>query len=139
MVFTNEQLGYAVKLFDNADSGYLAFLTYAQHNQSNPHLPRFRGKVRKINDSFSVCRMEILNVPSDMSQLDLAYKAYAIACGLPRDEVTPEQANSKEYKNLHNTFLELDRFRKQKGVNWDLHDGNMMLRADTVVITDPFY
>ena len=44
-------------------------------------------------------------------------------------------------ERLTSTLEELVQFHKDWGdsISWDLHSGNLMLRGDTPVITDPFY
>ena len=59
-VYTHPKFNYALKIFDN-DDGYTKFIKYCKQNQSNPHLPKFRGNLMRYkNSSWYAIRMELL-------------------------------------------------------------------------------
>lgn len=58
LVFTRPDLPYAIKIFKN-DPAYLKFVELCLQRQSDPHLPKFRGKIMRLDDHFAV-RMEKL-------------------------------------------------------------------------------
>lgn len=136
-VFTSEQLGYAVKLFLTEDRGYRTFLDYVFAHGSNPHLPRFRGRIKQINDGCSACRMELLQPVDDHSmeyfetvdEWAVRYLSGSTdVLGRVSDTDTP----------LFDTLVDLHHLIRTKRLEYDMHENNIMLRGSTVVITDPF-
>ena len=60
-ILTNPQKNYIIKIFFK-DSCYIKFVKYCLQNQSNPHLPKFRGNLIQFpeNDKIFAVRMEKL-------------------------------------------------------------------------------
>jgi hypothetical protein len=45
----------------------------------------------------------------------------------------------EKYKLLYNTMVDLRKLGEKKGLYWDLHTENCMMRGNTVVIVDPWF
>lgn len=142
-VFTHPDLDYVIKVFKH-DDGYLRFVRYAQNNPS-PYLPKFRGKIMRIDDGLFAVRMEKLEeCPATMTwALDLISNFADGHDSLP-DFI--KKAKSSEYWLRCKAVIEanpgimelVDELRKFRVRYMDLHAGNFMMRGKTLVITDPY-
>lgn len=113
-VFGNPNYPYIIKVFMK-DTAYLKWLDFAKQNQSNPFVPKIRGKVVKISPNFMAVRLEKLT-PS------------------LKDEWMDWDSNESN----PNVSTILDFFDRNASL-MDLHGGNFMMRGNQIVIIDPFY
>lgn len=145
IVYEHPNFSYVFKIFYN-DPAYFTYFNWAKQHQSNKHVPKIKGKYIKINSKTYAVRMEKLKpFPSDDSVLekyidpDLQSKnkikidyyrnidKLVLFTNLPYlKEYFPELYEVIGY--IKNNFSLLSQ---------DLHSGNIMLRNDTIVITDP--
>lgn len=145
MVFEHPKFPYVFKIFYN-DPDYFQYFNWARQHQSNPHVPKIKGKYIKINEKTYAVRMEKLD---HLPSFDTAIEKY----------IDPElQSKTKldisYYRNVDKLSLYTNlSFLKQNFpdlyevlnyvksnfqlISQDLHGGNIMLRDDTIVITDP--
>lgn len=126
---------YVIKIF-HEDIDYLRYLKYVMTHQSNPHVPRIRGKLMKIDSDTYVIRMEELEPidPRDAVQKN-------ILNGLLR-MTTWKRAKTNMYikaqaPKLYKLLIDLaTMFGDESGT--DLISENIMQRKDgTIVLTDP--
>jgi len=124
-VFAHPKYPYALKIFMK-DSAYLRWIEFAQSNQSNPYVPKLRGKVVKITSNVFAIRIEKLKRVSGS-----AYSKF--------DEEYRKCISDKNYtsddENLNDVFAE---FKKNKKL-LDLHGENVMSRGSQLVVLDPYY
>ena len=116
------------------DAGYHAFAEYAMVNPS-PHLP----KIYHI-DTWAGHHVYVIEKLEEPTQFDRQ-----LMLQLSRTEHDPSRPMSKFLKPdvVGPEFpLLVQRLRDQCSgswsMRWDLHDENMMMRGDTIVITDPW-
>jgi len=157
-VYTHPKFNYALKIFDN-DDGYTKFIKYCKQNQSNPHLPKFRGNLMRYkNSSWYAIRMELLQPFTKEEFLQEIYLIKAlkeifdfnnfINSNLSAMKLYDilDQSDSKSYqewkdknKLLFQTLKDLDNLdSNSESFNIDLHERNFMRRGKTIVIIDPF-
>lgn len=133
-VYQHPNYPYVAKVFVN-DNSYLKYFNYIKQNQSNPHVPKVRGKAVRIGNNAYVVRMEPLERVSSTDpvlrkyidpKLPLSVHSLIVDSNFPfLEEHHPELAN-----------LLGDVLRMTEGVP-DIHNENVMKRGDTLVITDP--
>lgn len=124
-VFGNPSYPYVLKIFMK-DSAYLKWIEFCKKNQSNPYIPKIRGKVVKITPMFYAIRLEKLTPYSHGggTQFNKDYSAWKA---------------DKLYKSSDKNIQDiLDYFSIHKDL-LDLHGENMMMRKNQLVIIDPFY
>lgn len=141
-VFDHPSFGgrYVLKVF--ADPFYEDFLGWCAANP-NPHLPKVVGKVMKLGEVGRMVRLEKLK-PMTMRRWDWT-KIERFNDMLKRpDAYTDAQKHAlaagavkKGLTGLFQTFEDVIA-AAPAGAVMDVHDGNFMLRGDTVVITDPY-
>ena len=134
-----------LKLFDSEDEAYQKFVYMAMSNP-NPHFPKFKGKMMKITDEYYAIRMEKLTpLPDTPDTASYAKKISAYVkliqnkSGRIRsdadelisdiDEIEKEQPGIKYACNMIG-----NRFKEEI---IDIHNDNIMLRGNILVITDP--
>lgn len=134
------RLPYVVKVFKSMDTGYQTFVHLAMAHQSNPHFPRFRGRLVKIGNFSMGIRMERL-LPMAMSRFEEIEMLFnQLAANREPDRAPGSLADEvlTKWPKLEEAF-KLLRMARPAGVKFDLHSGNVMERSDgTPVITDPF-
>lgn len=137
--YVYEKRGYPwiFKIFTQ-DPAYLDFLKYALANQSNPNLPKIKGKILRINNDTYAVRMEKLT--SFRQGKHQSKDLIDLADILDRMQWGSESGTDKEW--LTATFPGIAHiFKDLHGSRWpfDLHDGNMMMRGNVPVVIDPIY
>lgn len=155
-VFAKPGGKYVYKLFTVKDTGYLEYLKYAMANQYNPHVPRIFGKPIKIEmpgnrdhthgQQFLIVKLERLkeyyngNPTPDinviMDVMDWLHDSKTKKT-MSRKQHDLAQSVKKNYPDLFKILEWLYELQRATGKNPDLHTGNVMLRGNTVVITDP--
>lgn len=146
IVFIRDDFPYVIKVFNN-DPAYFKYLNWVLQHQSNPFVPKIRGKFIKINQYTYAVRMEKLSHLSDTNireldkyvdpelnkktKIDISkwrnVSKLALSANLPYiKEIEPQLYEVLEYVVKNFTLKSLD-----------LHGDNIMLRGDVIVITDP--
>lgn len=147
-VFNKADSPYAIKLFDNADEAYVDFVKLTMRN-SNPHFPKFKGKLWKITENYYAIRMEKLQVhPTDRN----LYSSILPSGNYNKSEIVSALETMLYGGRFYSDFFEVARNlqkmqpKLEDAVNlikqlnqhvWDLHSGNIMFRGNDLVIIDP--
>lgn len=132
-VFVNKKYKYAVKVFMR-DTAYLKFLNFCFSNKNNKYLPKFKGKVVKINNLFMAVRMEKLVDDSNSQTSDLLNM-----CRDPEDFLDGYSNYRSISKDDKDAIAICEYFSKNRKL-LDIHGGNLMNRPNgDPVIIDPFY
>lgn len=135
-VFANPKYPYAIKLFMK-DTAYLKYLHWVMKNQRNKFVPKVRGKVIKINDTFMAVRIEKLEDFYQNSTRDLM-RAFEEMCLDPEDFIEG-YSQFKEIPNDDKDAIDLCKFLISNRNLLDIHSGNIMSRKKQPVLVDPFY
>ena len=142
-VFKRPNDNYVIKIFGE-DYGYLAYLKYVLRNQSNPHVPKIRGKlIHPFKEkSLYVVRIEVLNdaETSEQRQLLRILKTWSFGnmhMGILEDKL------GDSWPDLIDTMYDIRNISKtnKPKVHIDIGDGNVMFRgaSPVPVITDPLW
>ena len=141
------------KVYSN-DPAYDDFINYARKNQDNPHVPKIYGKVKIPADKEGRMHLHVVKMER-LQSLDRSNNPVSkhlfhnvdgrhIAGGFMLQvqhnlNNTPEGAALKEkFPLVHKVLHDLSSDPKHEGHDMDLHQNNIMQRADgTPVITDP--
>jgi hypothetical protein len=133
-VFRHPGYHYMVKVFVR-DPEYLRYFNLVKSMQGNPHVPRVRGKFMKVGTEGYVVRLEPLT--SLDSAQDPIFKKYVHPSLPPTMDSLLDERNidylEKKFPALMELFYEI--FGLSTTLDW--HDGNLMKRGNTLVITDP--
>ncbi len=146
-VFDHPKLNYVLKVFKKNDLGYITFVKYALQNPS-PYLPKFRGKLVNINDSFSAIRMEKLSEFDDSTfygdvptndifsylQNELGNGEYFT--GVRARIIDSIEENQPGLVSILDELATIGFAIKAGG---DLGKNNLMWRGDQLVIIDPLW
>ena len=136
-----------LKLFQSWDNSYKLFVNFTlQH--PNIHYPKFKGKMMKITDNYYAARMERLTPLSQehakMVKTMKDYITQRIASGFR--EINPDEATwwqrdmemvEAKQPGITEVCEELAKFIDESDSGLDLQPANVMLRGNTLVITDP--
>ena len=98
--------------------------------------------MKKITDDWSACRIEKLTKFRYDTPAEPLYTGFhRLAHGYGTTEKGIQEIKDKYLlpQSLVDLAPLLQACRKAAGVEWDLHSGNVMMRGDTLVVTDPFY
>lgn len=125
---------YVIKIFHN-DPGYTAYIKYAKAHQDNPHVPRIRGKLMKINSDTFAVRLEELQPVAGINP-DGRYLVDLIIGTSMWGDLAEDGYIQTEEPLLHKLFVDLSAlYGYDNGT--DLLEANIMRRNQTIVITDP--
>ena len=129
-----EKPGYpwVFKVFNN-DPAYLAWINYVANNQSNEHVPKIKGKPFRINDGVFAVRMEKLSPFRDSPIADAVL--YGQTNEYNKENLT--RLGHTDVIPVLNAIQHLAYGDLTKDWRVDLHIGNVMMRGDIPVITDP--
>lgn len=123
-VYGNSKYQYVLKIFMK-DSAYLKWISFSLKNQDNPYVPKIRGKVVKITPLFYAIRLEKLTPTVELTKsFDREYSKWSCDNSYQTEDI-----------NLNKILKYFENHRKLL----DIHSGNVMMRNDQPVITDPFY
>jgi len=152
-----EKPGYpwVFKLFKD-DDPYIWYYKYCRANQNNPHVPKIKGNLIKVSDDTFCVRMEKLTPYPETPEYKKLYDHIRYTLFKMMDDAYTGIRNPHGWQPSQKELVmrqEAQDFIKQKypqlykvldalanhGTDWelDLHAQNLMLRGDTVVITDP--
>lgn len=141
-VFRKPGSPHVVKLFSALDTSYLAFIALAQTHPS-PHFPKFIGKVVRVTDDYYAVRTEPLTPYRGDSTLIDRYIRYRDAKWEDPQGLTAMQFDDAvEFMEEHPTLrvacdLLKDHLLTNPEFRTDLHNGNIMMRGSTMVLSDP--
>lgn len=136
-VYARPEDNFVLKIF-TPDMGYKKYLDYMQNNRMNPYVPKLRGKPVKLPNNFTMVRLEKLTPISQDLFSEIGYLA-----SNPDNTSPPFRRDRKKFEDKYPQFLnfidELKLMSKRgSGISLDLHPGNIMMRNNLPVITDPF-
>lgn len=154
-----EDTAYVYKVWTH-DDGWWEYLEYIGDHPNNEHLLRTKGRIKKIKFTFK--RPEDFDTDlhviklEKLAELETNDEAYGQVRGLMlylrkydvhklnKEDIPEIQAwiQEKEFvKPPPASFIEtvLDVLQSSAISSNDFHTGNVMLRGNTLVITDPYY
>jgi hypothetical protein len=130
-VFQNPQYPFVLKVY-RTDRGYDEWLYFMRTHQNNPHVPKMRGAILRINDIFSAVRLEQLE-PCDATLANQFLKPIERGASGPYrdtlDLIASDPAAGEIAKYM----------RDWEGVSDLSHHNVMMRRNGELVIIDPIY
>ena len=136
-----------LKLFQSWDKSYKLFVNFTlQH--PNIHYPKFKGKMMKITDNYYAIRMEKLTpLSQEHAKMVRTMKDYITQRIATRfREINPDEATwwqrdmeilETKQPGITEVCEELAKFVDESQSGLDLQAANVMLRGNTLVITDP--
>ncbi len=145
-VFQKPGYPYVLKLFGD-DNAYLAWLDFCRKHQGNPYVPKVKGKPIHIKDGFYGIRLEQLSkgknrwgIAAALTTLVQHYTSLFVRnLTLPVGtdlsyikEFFPNYSTDQNLKELIQGVHEL----KQRGIELDIHDDNVMFRGKQIVLID---
>ena len=112
-------------------SNYIKWLNYLKKTKvhTSRHVPKVYGIYIDKNKWTCVVKMEILRPMKD--------KEYEICDGLYHKVNTLADSKAKRHVGLNRVLRNIGLFVREYGANLDIHGGNIMMRNDKYVITDP--
>lgn len=134
-VYARPEDNFVVKVFQ-PDKGYQRYLNYMQSNKMNPYVPKLRGKPIKLPNNFTLVRLEKLTPITTALHDEIMYL-------LKPKEDAMYKAIRKSFEEKYPQFLNFlheiqDISKRGSGLALDIHSGNIMMRNNLPVITDPF-
>ena len=134
-VFKKAGYPWLFKIF-HRDPAYLEFLKWAILHQDNPHVPKIKGKLIKINEDTYAVRMEPLRKLILGNNLRLTKMYYTLEKYIGSHD--PLSSNDKIWlKQNFPKMIELIEALQKSKYHIDIHSGNMMMRGGIPVIIDP--
>lgn len=135
-VYSRPEDNYVVKIFQ-PDKGYKKYLDFMQTNWQNPYVPKLRGKPVKLPNGFTLVRIEKLKEIDMNLFTEINYLQY------PKEGdhvyIAIRKKFEEKYPQLLNFLAELKLMSSRgSGIHLDLHPGNIMMRDNLPVVTDPF-
>ena len=136
-VMEHPKLRYVIKVFDYKDQGYPAFLKFIDNYPESKYLPKFIGKPMKVLDTVYAIRMEKLSkdIPKWFQDIFSTLRGVMLS---PRHEQGILNAEHDHPPELVELVKALSLYGEQHRLADDLRWGNIMMRGDVPVITDPF-
>lgn len=135
-VYSKAGYPWIFKIF-NTDPAYLYYLKWAVLHQNNPHVPKIKGKLLKINDDTYAVRIEKLKLfvrkNEKLAQFQQRLDKYI---GTRRKLTTVDH---NWFEQNFPKMIELIDAMKNSGYPFDIHMNNMMMRGNVPVIIDPIY
>lgn len=135
---------YVLKVFTVFDTAYQAYVKLVQ-THPNIHFPKFYGKLIRVTDTYYAIRTEHLERYDEIADKERSVAVicrYLYYCAQPPRN--PEQQEKFEvatkWMEEHPTLKEAcDIIAKNllPKFNEDIHRNNIMMRGDTIVLTDP--
>lgn len=135
-VYARPEDNFVIKIF-SPDMGYKRYLDYMQTNIQNPYVPKLRGKPVKLPNNFTLVRIEKLK------EIDMNLFTEIKYLQNPKEGDHVYRAVRKKFEEKYPQFLNLlddlkSMSKRGSGLALDLHPGNIMMRGNLPVITDPF-
>lgn len=147
MVYAKPNADHVLKLFSVRDRSYPEFVNMTIQN-SNTHFPKFKGKMMKVTNEYYAIRMEMLTrfgeadepILKKIKNYIYGYATYgrSYSDNIRGQEVINEIDQVEEMQPGIKKACELIADLIANGnVGLDLHHGNLMMRGNTIVFTDP--
>jgi len=148
-VYHKDDQAYVLKLFSSSDKGYIDFIKLAK-SHTNPHFPKFFSNVIKVTDMYYAVKVEILKQYN--ADYDTTYDlpiSTIISNYLGFINHTFADSNSyfaKSFKQADDILNTIPSLKQACDLiaqyllpkyNEDIGEGNIMLRDNEIVITDP--
>jgi hypothetical protein len=133
-VYENPKFDYVLKIFTHEDVGYKQYLSYVMSNQSNPFVPKLRGKLVKLSSTAYAVRMEQLQPIED----DSIFTKYIDPTSKHMGTVIRKVFAKSNHPFLKKNFPQLyDMTRQPFNLNDIETENNIMRRGNTIVVIDP--
>ena len=137
MVWEHRNYPWVLKLFHSSDSGYIEFLKLALQHQDNPAFPRFRGRLVKLTNGVYAVRMEPLQ-GIDSQTFNELQSGILVPMQRGRLDNWTEDVPMIMWEKYHDFIRAAQQIKYIKSEHvLDLHSGNIMMRDNTPVFTDP--
>lgn len=148
VVFEKPGTNFVYKLFDVDDTGYKAYLNFAQQNQNNIHIPKIgkplKLKIGSINAYLvKLERLEEVNLSNPQHEQQYK-KIIAIISSLEKIKTNnPMRSGAMNFlKKVDKTDPDLvniiEDINDISPSEMDMHPGNVMMRGNVIIITDPY-
>ena len=132
-VYGRADKDYVLKLFSATDHSYMQYVELAKAHPENPHFPRFRGKMIRISDDYNAVRLERLTPYTGSDGL-----VWEINCYIHERQRNQRQSGKIEPPSLQDACeLIAGLTRNGRPLGLDIKAANIMMRGDTLVLTDP--
>lgn len=152
-VYAKSDADHILKLFSVTDTAYPKFVNMTIQNP-NIHFPKFKGKMMKVNEHYYAIRMEKLtwigklmldrgssDIVGEIEDYIYGYAAHGKSwpeTDVRGKEVTEEMAQlEKTQPGMAKACDLIADLIKGGDPGLDLHPGNLMMRGDIIVFTDP--
>ena len=136
VAFTHPTYPWVFKIFTH-DQGYQRFISYALRHQNNPHIPKLKGNLMRINPTTYVIRIEKL----DRCPLQQGTDSMKILSRLGDLEdiqmLTPDEIEILNSETPGMLEIITDLAKEFPTHILDLHRQNILGRNGTLVLTDP--
>lgn len=131
---------YVLKVISSRDRSYLDFIALARAHSTNPHFPRFYGKLVRVTPEYYGVRMEPLKPYRHDPTTIADYLTLRDYQGNPNSYLSMRRDDAfefmEEYPDLRAACdLIIDNLLTK--YPHDIKQDNLMLRGNTIVITDP--
>jgi len=140
LAFVKPGYEWVFKIFTH-DPAYMNYIKYARANQRNPHVPKFKGSIMKINDQTFAIRMEHLEPGKSNAHKAVVNELKNISFLRTYVQKSKEDAfpfTKKHFKGIHKIVDDL--FHIMPNMKLDITPENIMERTDgTLVVTDPVF
>lgn len=138
-VYQKDGYPWAFKIF-HEDAAYLKFIKYVIANQDNPHLPKIKGGLMKINDDTYVIRMEKLDHIWGIGKIADAQNSKRLYDTMIKHrmyfkDILNDVWIAQQFPQMMKVFRDL----VTMGYDFDIGSGNVMRRGSTVVLVDPIF
>ena len=124
-----------LKLFYADDTAYIDFVK-ATLKYPNPHFPKFKGKMMKITDTYYAVQMEKLREYNGSWKNPSLLSSYIYYLQGLHDADIADEINALE-KEQPGIKAACKIIADKVGHHLDLASNNLMMRGNTIVITDP--
>lgn len=145
------------KAFLRGDRGYMKYLKFALENQHNPHVPKIIGKPLPfaLEDGTQVVLVKLerldeldpndtpnynqfLQLTSILNSLSFLKNPFYDSDSKKKEEELLQQ-RKQQYPTLYDIAQQIVKLsHKSRMQDVDLHSGNVMMRDNTLVVTDPY-
>lgn len=153
-VYGKPGYNFIIKLFAIEDHGFQEYLGFVRTHQSNPYVPKLKGKPVKVTPTVAAVQMEkltpvrIQGLVNRFEELVMDYDgimSYWKDPNAPSDSWADYDYDSKTleilkfFPNVRTdaNLQEICQYLTNFYGDIDIHAGNLMMRGDQLVVTDP--
>jgi hypothetical protein len=146
-VYAKPDADHILKLFSVTDTAYPKFVNMTIQNP-NIHFPKFKGKLMKVNEHYYAIRMEKLtsfdkttDIAGEIEDYIGGYANYGKSW--PETDVRGKEVTEviaeleKTQPGITKACDLISHLIRSGAAGLDLHHGNLMMRGNTIVFTDP--